>query len=302
MTDLPLLTPTATSAPRIKIFRDGAAGAGDGGSAGGTSAPGAADAGGAQPWFSALAEDLRGNANLTKYGSLEEFARGHIAQASLIGKPHDKLIELPTDDAGRLAVLRKLGAPEAVDGYKLTAPDNTPEGLTPEGPLAKAFLASAHRVGVLPDQAQAVYADFIGALGANLQEAETSEQATRAAGIQALKAEWGPAFDQNVAAARFAIDKLGGQPLKDAFEAHGLGDDPAFAKAFAQIGKLLAEDNSGGGNQAGGNPFGKVMAPAEAKSRADELLRQAMATADMHEQRRLNQEAAKYMKMAFPEG
>lgn len=298
-----------TSDLRIKVFGDGAGGAAGGGAGGNAGAAAAASGGGAGgnaggPWYSALPEDIRADPSITKYGDIETFARGHLAQSKLIGKPADRLLELPgaEDEQGRLGVLRRLGAPEKVDGYKLTAPEGTAPGLAPEGDLSKAFLASAHKVGLLPGQAQAIYTDFIGSLNAAMTADEESGKLAQQEGVAGLKKEWGQAFDQNVAAARFAIEKLGGEGLKDAFERHGLENDPAFAKAFAQIGKMLGEDKSGGAGGAGGTGgFGQILAPAEAQNRGNELLRLAMQQTDSFEKKRLNAEAAKYFKMAFPD-
>ena len=89
-----------TSDLRIKVFGDGAGGAAGGGAGGAAGAAAAASGGGAGgnaggPWYSALPEDIRADPSITKYGDIETFARGHLAQSKLIGKPADRLLELP---------------------------------------------------------------------------------------------------------------------------------------------------------------------------------------------------------------
>lgn len=294
-----------SASPTELVFYDDGTGSGDGvgGQPGGDG--GSPSAAGGQPWYTALPEgDLRSDPNITKYGSLEDFARGHINQAKLIGKPADRLIELPgaEDTAGRVAVLRKLGAPEALDGYKLAPVEGLDESLSPDGGLAKMFLTAAHKHAILPEQAQAIYAEVAAGLNQAITEDNEATALEQQQGTDKLKAEWGPAFDQNVAAAKFGRDKIAekagipAQELADAFDRH-LQHDPIMVKAFSAIGKMFGEDSAGKG--AGG--FNSILAPAEAESKGRELLQQAMREKDIHEKRRLNTEAAKYFQMAYPE-
>lgn len=281
------------SALGIKAFRDepGAA------PAPADAAPAPADA----PWHASLAEDIRADMNLTKYGSVEEFARGHLATVKKLGVPADRLLEMPTEDnaEGRVAVLRKLGASEDAAAYALKAVDGVDEALSPEGALAKMFSAAAHKHALLPGQAQSVYADLAQELHKTLAAQGDADALAGQEGVAALKQEWGAAYDQNVAAARFGVEQIGGKELAERFDHYGLENDPVFARAMHKVGLLLSEDGAGDTNQPG--TFRAIMAPAEAQAKGAELLRQANRTSDIGEKRRLNVEASRYFKMAYPE-
>jgi len=243
-----------------------------------------------------LPEDLKANANITKYASMEELARGHIAQAALIGKDMSRMVEMPETPEARLELYRKLGAPEDVAGYKLTAIEGADAGLAPDGELALSFIKSAHAHGVHPEAVQGIYADFVGMLSANVgTDAKASEQA-RADGLASLQSEWGQAHDQNVAAARYGVEKLG---LMDWVDTAGVGDDPTFIKAMATIGKSMAEDSVTGTET--GQRFGSKLAPAEALAKANSLRQQALHEPNRMRQKELSEQAGAMYKIATGE-
>ena len=65
---------------------------------------------------------------------------------------------------------------------------------------------------------------------------------------RSLEAKWGTGkFDQNLAAANFAIDKLGGEELRNAIDEANLGTNPLLLDAFQKVGFMLAEDTAGAG-------------------------------------------------------
>jgi hypothetical protein len=51
----------------------------------------------------------------------------------------------------------------------------------------------------------------------------------------------GPAFAENVAAARTALDKFGTPELRDALTATGMGNHPELVRAFVRIGKAMGD-------------------------------------------------------------
>ena len=59
-----------------------------------------------------------------------------------------------------------------------------------------------------------------------------------------LREEWGDAFDDNLAAAKRAVQKHGGKKMVEALEDSGLGNDPRIIKAFAELGLGSQQDQS----------------------------------------------------------
>lgn len=264
---------------------------------------GAADPGtsGGDPWYSSLPDHLRGDADITKYTSLEQFATGYKNQSKMIGRPADSLLETPKDAEGRLALFRKLGAPEAADGYTLAPVEGLDESLAPTGAMAKLFVAAAAKHGLLPDQAQGIYAEVAQQLGATMAQQDEATASELQKGLADLQTKWGAAYDQKVAAVRYGVEKIGGDALKNRFEHYGLENDPVFAEAFAKVGELLAKEDTAGNPATGASRFGSAMTPAEAQAKGEGLLQEALRTKDMHERKRLNIEAQKYFQLAYPE-
>lgn len=254
-----------------------------------------------EKFLEALPEELRRDPSLGKIKDLEGMARSYLSAQKLVGKDPQQTVELPRADAKfdeKRQIFGKLGAPDSADGYKLKAPDGLPEQVTRlDTPLGKAFLETAHKVGLLPEQAQAVYENFSSILASTMQEESGKSEKAHAENIAALRTELGEAFDERVRAAEFAIEKLGGGDLREAINEAGLGTNPHLVKALAQVGMMMAEDDGGADGDRTGPKFGR-MAPAEARARGQDILRQALNEKNMAERRRLNEEAQKFFKMA----
>lgn len=289
----------------IRVFYDGGEGAQPGGEGTQQGAPQTTLPEGAiysdGRFRDTLPADLKSHTALAKITNVEHMARSYISAQKMIGKDPDRVVELPgaEDLEGRRAVLERLGLPKDTTGYKLEAPQGAPEFLAPKGPLAEGFTAAAHKLGILPDQAAGVYQWFAGAMSETAKMQASQEDAAHAENTRALQAKYGAAFDQNIAAANFGVDKVGGDELRALLDSKGLGTHPLVIEAFSQIGKMLAEDGIGdtrGGG--GGNPFGGALAPDEARAKARDLQAQAMKEPNMAERRRLNTEAQKFYKMA----
>ena len=52
----------------------------------------------------------------------------------------------------------------------------------------------------------------------------------------------GEKFDENISLAKQALEKFGGQELKDLLQSTGFGNHPAIVKAFYNIGKSVSND------------------------------------------------------------
>lgn len=198
-----------------------------------------------KPFAEQLPKDIAGEAVFKDLKDLDGLARSYHGQAKLLGVPKDQLLRVPVSDDAKDwdPIYNRLGRPEKADAYKLTLPD----GAKLNDAVAKPIFETAHKLGVSQKQLDGLYG-ALAAQGKAQQEAETAKQtADLAAAGQALKTEWGQAFDQKVETGKAAIvhlDKtlnLGGQLVKD-LETTGLGNHPGLAKVFAHIGASLRED------------------------------------------------------------
>ena len=283
----------------------GSNGSGNGGAAGGAGAGGAGDAGatggnGGGEGFklpdnwdyrTALPENLRTGV-AAKYANLADLVTGAENAQKLIGKPIDRLVEIPpnADAETRRGVLSKLGLPEKLDDYKVTAPKKGGDFVDVSKPAFAKLREAAHGLGILPDQLQGLV-EVIG------ESTQAGYDATVAAGnekhannIKALQTELGETFDKVVADANLGIMRIGGQELIDALNGAQMGTDPVVLKAFAKVGAMLAEDGGGGDKDGGGDG---PLSPSALRGQANDLIQKAIETKNPMERKKYQEEAAK---------
>lgn len=255
-----------------------------------------------ETWREVLPEDIRNHSALEKVANPEAMARSLISAQKMLGNDPNNLVAVPKADdvEGRKAVLQRLGLPNDTSGYKLEKPENAPDWLAPDAGLGKGFVEQAHKLGILPDQAAGLYSWFSGELGQAAADQAAKDGEQDEANVAAIKKEWGEAFDQKIAGVNDLLDRIGGSELKDKISQTGLGADPLFLKAIDQIVPLFAEDDAGGERKGSGGAGGKLT-PNEAVARARGLQRDALNSSDPAERRRLNEEAQRYYKIAYPD-
>lgn len=215
-----------------------------------------------------LPEDIRADASFRDIKDLGGLAKSYLNATKMIGGRPEDLVKLPApDDAeGWNSVFTKLGRPEKPDGYKLSA---APDGVPVNEELRGSFLEAAHASGLTAKQADTLYTWWNGQAGGQMQAMEAAAAQNQARATEALKAEWGAAFDQNLHLARRAIEHFGGEDLAKTLAtvktADGvlLGDLPQLAKLFAPLGKMLSEDGVLG--KGGGGGGADVFSPTEAR-------------------------------------
>lgn len=242
--------------------------------------------------------DLRQNPTISGYRTLDDLAKSHVSLEKMLGQK-DRLLTLPTEnssDEERAEFYAKLGRPDEPAGYSLSDPE-LPEGI-PEAnkDLVEGFRAKAHEAGLSTDQANALYSWFRQTeAGALTQTKEQREQAAREA-TEALRFEWGSAFDSKL---QVAEDALSDQPEEfvDFLKQNGLNNHPQMVRLLAQLGEARQEDaprNSG----AGAGP----MTPDQAKAEINRLRGdESFSKAWMDQQHPGHQDAIKKLERLYQE-
>lgn len=271
----------------------GGAGAGDGGAGANAGTGGGEGFKLPDNWDyrTALPENLRTGV-AAKYASLADLVTGAENAQKLIGKPIERLVEIPpnADPETRRGVLSKLGLPEKIEDYKVSAPKKGGDFVDVSKPAFAKLREAAHGLGILPDQLQGLV-EVIG------ESTQAGYDATVAAGnekhannIKALQTELGETFDKTVADANLGIMRIGGQELVDAINGAQMGTDPVVLKAFAKVGAMLAEDGGGGDKDGGGDG---PLNPSQIRGQATELIQQAIDEKNPVKRRELEAKAAK---------
>jgi hypothetical protein len=189
-------------------------------------------------WIGALPEDLRGDATLTRYKSVEDLARGHI-EAHKVAK--SKVVLPNAEDPESFARFAAAVRPEDATKYAIDLPD----GQDPA--FAEAMRPVFFEAGLLPQQVDAL-------VKANNQFAAEAQRAADQKGrdeLAAVQTEMGEeAFTRGKQAAVQMLNRLGIEPSFENDMARFVGAGNMFRTLFAlaektgELGRVHADDVS----------------------------------------------------------
>lgn len=188
---------------------------------------GSAQAAAPPAWTAQLPDDLKGNETFTGYKTIGDMARAYLDTSG-------KVAELE----GKAAATQR---PEKPEDYIFPAAQ-LPEGVKPNGEMEAWYRSTAHELGLSQEQAEGLFKKFndmqISAVTMDVQNREKA----RVEAVDALKKEWGQAYDENIEVMKRAVTQFGGDDFKAFMDESGLGNNPVIIKTFVAIGKAMGED------------------------------------------------------------
>jgi len=192
-------------------------------------------------WKVSLSDDIKADKSLENIKDINALAKSYIHAQKMVGS--DKIPvpnKFATEDDWN-AVYEKLGRPKTADGYKFDLPKDKQVDET----SLKEFSSQAHKLGLLPTQANGMVKFYNEITAKSLQDADSKALAARENSTKELKQEWGQAFDQKVSQAVTLAKSVGATELLDANLADGtkLGDHPVMVKVFAELANKMGEDS-----------------------------------------------------------
>ena len=195
----------------------------------------------ATDWKASLSEEIRADKSLENIKDIEGLAKSYVHAQKLVGADKIPVPNKFATDKDWDAVYQKLGRPENPSGYKYDLPED--QSINQEA--LKNFSDQAHKLGLLPTQANGVVKFYNELTASSLQEQETTAVTARENSTKELKQEWGQAYDQKINQASNLAKSVGASELFDANLADGtkLGDHPVMIKAFAELASKMGEDS-----------------------------------------------------------
>jgi len=195
----------------------------------------------ASDWKASLSEEIRSDKSLENIKDVEGLAKSYVHAQKLVGA--DK-IPVPNKFATEKdwdAVYERLGRPNDPSGYKY----DLPEDQNLDNEALKSFSDQAHKLGLLPGQANGVVKFYNDAMSKIQQDQESVAVAARENSTKELKQEWGQAYPQKISQASNLAKSVGASALFDTNLADGtkLGDHPVMIKAFAELASKMGEDS-----------------------------------------------------------
>lgn len=225
-----------------------------------------AQGGSGHEFLSMLPEEIRNHPSLSPIKDVENLARSYVNAQKLIGADKIPMPVNPSDeDLDR--IYNRLGRPETPKGYEIAVDGNI---VTEE--VAQDFAEVSHKLRLTPDQAKGIMDYYRSSIEQTSQSSiETAEQ-FRQTTEEALKSEWGRAYDQKLNQAVNAAKEFSNPEIFDLQLSDGsrLGDNPEFIKTFAKIAEfrqtVTSEDTVSDSTQS------NVMTPKQAQIEIDAIM------------------------------
>ena len=179
---------------------------------------------------------------LQNFQDMDGFVKSYLHSQKLVGADKIPIPNKYATDEDWNAVYEKLGKPKSPDGYEYNLGKETKL----DDNSLKAFSAEAHKLGLLPKQAQGIIKYYNDLAGVSETEANNKAEAARNEAEKNLRKEFGSTYnDRIMAAKKLATTTLGNEFLNNTILQDGskLGDNPTVVKAFADLAAQMSEDN-----------------------------------------------------------
>ena len=177
---------------------------------------------------------------LQNFQDMDGFVKSYLHSQKLVGSDKIPIPNKYATDQDWNAVYEKLGKPKSPDGYTYNLPK---EAKLDENSL-KAFSTEAHKLGLLPKQAQGIIQYYNDLAGASETEANNKAEAGRTEAEKNLRKEFGSTYDNRInAAKKLATSTLGNEFLNNTLLQDGskLGDNPIIVKMFADLAAQISD-------------------------------------------------------------
>jgi hypothetical protein len=199
-------------------------------------------------WKSKLTPDMQKAPSLVKYEDTPEGLGkafdSHLNLEKLLGNEKVPIPKDANDKEGWARFNKAMKVPEKAEGYGLadiTVPDSM-KGMTFD---KKAFSEVVHKINATPEQAKGLWTAYTQMTQQAYAKALETHKTKVTDGINALRQEWGDAYDGNVDLGQTVINKFAGDQEKaDELTALLLGS-PTGIKFLSKIGSQFAENKIG---------------------------------------------------------
>lgn len=219
-------------------------------------------------WFESLSEDFKNNPTVTKYGTLDEFVKGHLELSQLLGREKLPLPKDEKDLSGWNQVWDSLGRPKTFEDYQVAKDLELPPELEVDENRLKEVKKLAYDQGFNQKQFDWMYRTYVGMLNDQYNTYFEGQKKSVEEGVRTLRSKFGAAYEAKVGLAQKVLKLAAG----DKFEALAAkyGNDPDLIIALSEIGAKFSEGNLGGITYRG-----LTMTPDEAKAEYEKMMSEA---------------------------
>jgi len=191
---------------------------------------------------SLIPSEYKEEKSLQNFSKMDDFVKSYLHSQKLVGLDKIPVPNKHATDEDWKEVYKRLGSPEAADGYKYSLPEGH---AVPEETL-KSFSEEAVKLGLLPNQADGIMKYYNEVINQGMNEQNIQAEEARTKAEQELRNEYGSTYDNKITGAKnLATATLGSEFLNSTILQDGskLGDNPQIVKAFVQLSEKLSEDD-----------------------------------------------------------
>jgi hypothetical protein len=192
-------------------------------------------------WKQGIPEDIRADKSLESIKDIGSLAKSYIHSQRLVGSDKIPVPNKHATDEDWNAVYEKLGRPKTPGEYKYDIPENA----NVDKASLNNFSDQAHKLGLLPTQANGMVKFYNEMVSQGIKDADTKALVSRENSTKEMKQEWGQAYDSKLSKAATLAKSIVDKQLLAAPMADGtmLGDHPLMIRAFAMLADKMGEDN-----------------------------------------------------------
>lgn len=203
-------------------------------------------------WRDGLPDELKNSPSLLKFdGNLSQadalhvLAKSYDSSVKMLGA--DKIVVPKEGDVeGWDKFYKAAGLPDKPEGYGFKPPEKIPEGFQYDEAIDNRLAGMMHKARVDPRQASVLREELMAMVAEGAMENVNAAKASEAAreveiqrGLEALKGEWGSAFEPRSKVAGAAINEFLSPETIAAMEAVNLANNPAVIKDMYALGVKL---------------------------------------------------------------
>ena len=204
-----------------------------------------------------ISDEYRDEKSLQNFNSVDDLVKSYLSAQRMIGANKIAIPNKMATEEDWKEVFSKLGAPNNPEDYKYSFKEDE---INPE--QLKAFNETAHRLGLLPQQAERLI-KFYNEMNQTNQETAMKTAEQKQIQVESeLKKEFGAEFEKRLAVETFGVDMLNNTLLQDGTR---LGDNIEVIKAMSMLADKLSEDEIIKGDGVG------YMTASELQKEIDEL-------------------------------
>ena len=198
--------------------------------------------------FDSLSDDVRGNASMVRFKDSEEgftnsVAKGYISLEKKIGAkglivPGENATQAEKDE---FAV--SLGRPKDIAGYgEFNLPEGTDKRIQVDQNMLKSFKEAAFKMGLSPENANALLEFDTQRQVAALKELDVLEKQEKDEAETKLRGELGNAYPERMAIAKKVVERFAGNEEDKKALYDAVGNNPRVARLLINVGSKISED------------------------------------------------------------